>query len=231
MALIRIVLPRRLYSSLRFHWITELLLIRTRRSSTLRLPEVGRELEVQPKDTIIDCGANVGHYVTRFARTGARVIAFEPDPTAFSALSRRFKRIPSITCVNRGVMDRECTLRLRVPAAWDGVDELGATIASSFFADETSGLEVERYVDVDCVDLADFILSNQLHVRLLKLDIEGAEIAVLNRLIATRAVDQIDLIVAETHEELIPKLHKETKALRERVEREGLAEKIDLDWP
>jgi hypothetical protein len=67
-------------------------------------------------------------------------------------------------------------------------------------------------------------------VRVLKLDIEGPENAVLNRLLDTGTIILVDLVVAETHE-WNPTLLAATNALRERIDGEGLAAKVRLDWP
>jgi hypothetical protein len=67
-------------------------------------------------------------------------------------------------------------------------------------------------------------------VRLAKIDIEGAEIGVVNRLIDSGVIDRIDHLVVETHERQQPALAEPTEALRRRIEREGLAGKVRLDW-
>jgi FkbM family methyltransferase len=83
---------------------------------------------------------------------------------------------------------------------------------------------------VECVDLDAFIRHLKKRVRLLKLDIEGSEIAVLNRLLDSGTIDLIDLVVAETHDKWIPSLFEGTDTLRHRIEAAGLSDKIRLDW-
>jgi hypothetical protein len=82
----------------------------------------------------------------------------------------------------------------------------------------------------ECIDLDAFIRRLGRRVRVLKLDIEGSEIAVLNRLLDTGTINLVDLVVAETHE-WNPNLLAATNALRERIDAEGLAAKVRLDWP
>jgi hypothetical protein len=65
----------------------------------------------------------------------------------------------------------------------------------------------------------------------MKIDIEGSEIQVINSLIDTGAIERIDHIVCETHENAIPNLGAPTDTLRARIEREGLNSKVRLDWP
>ena len=40
---------------------------------------------------VLDCGANQGEIAALFAKTKAEVYAFEPDPIAYSLLSKRFE--------------------------------------------------------------------------------------------------------------------------------------------
>jgi hypothetical protein len=65
----------------------------------------------------------------------------------------------------------------------------------------------------------------------MKIDIEGSEIPVINSLIDTGAIERIDHVVCETHDNTIPSLGASTDALRARIEREGLTSKVRLDWP
>jgi hypothetical protein len=62
------------------------------------------------------------------------------------------------------------------------------------------------------------------------MDIEGAEIAVLNHLIDTGAIDRVRLAVVETHERFSPELAQATETLRERLRVNRLDGKIRLDW-
>lgn len=220
-----------IYRSFRYHWLTEWLQNVVRRSSILVLPEVGLDLEIQQGDIIIDCGANVGDLTSRFARSGAKVYAFEPNPSAFRILSRRFRALPAVQCFNQGVMDRECVLSLNIPirhGPWDAID---ATVSGSLdpHAYESSGIKME-HVNVECIDLGKFIRSLASNVRLLKIDIEGAELPVLNSLIDTGIIHHIDHLVVETHEEQMPHLLAETETLRMRISKENLEEKVNLGW-
>jgi FkbM family methyltransferase len=220
----------------------------------LSLP-IGIELDVVPGDIIIDCGANVGNVTSLFARTGAIVYAFEPHPLCFSILTRRFNLMSNVFCNNVGVMDCSCVLALRTVGAHQQWDAIDVTVGASFIIDweekinlieqlKTSGaltavdpilysthqnLDVTE-TQVECLDLDVFIRGLKKRVRLLKLDIEGSEIAVLNRLLDSGTIDFIDLVVTETHEKWIPSLREGTDALRHRIEAAGLTDKIRLDW-
>jgi FkbM family methyltransferase len=197
-----------------------------RKNPLLNLGEIGLSLNVKSTDVIIDCGANVGDMTSRFARTGASVFAFEPNPLCYSILRKRFAITPNVKCFNNGVMDRECVLSLSWPAASSEWDALDATVASSFNVDG----KVQTTSSVRCISLSDLILSLQRPVKLVKMDIEGSEIEVLNSLLDSKAIDLIELAVVETHEKQQPALTSATSALRGRISEAGLEAKIRLDW-
>lgn len=224
-------LRKSLYRCFRYHSSTEWIQNVLRRSSTLALPEVGMKMEILPGEVIIDCGANVGDLTSRFARTGANIYAFEPNPLAYDILIRRFRWLKTVKCYNKGVMDRDCVLSLHIPAAHGQWDAIEATVSSSFVARQVSPTFEMRKLDVACVDLIKFVLSLERNVRLLKVDIEGAEIAVLDGLMNSGAIYKIDQLIVETHEKQRADLIPETEALRRRIRDSGLASRVNLDWP
>jgi FkbM family methyltransferase len=222
---------KKFYRKVRYHWLAECIQSWVRHDSTLKLKEINLELEINPGDVIIDCGANVGDITSLFARTGATVFAFEPNPLCFTILSKRFKAMSSVHCFNQGVMDRRCTLTLSTPNAHEFWDSIETTVSSSF---EAGAMDGKRYTiwnaEVECIDLDEFIRSLGGRVRLLKVDIEGAELPVLNRLIDSNTINLIDSVVVETHERQMPHLLEATNVLRKRIQSSGLETKIQLDW-
>ena len=186
------------------------------------------EVEIKPDDILIDCGANIGAITSKFARTGAQVYAFEPNPACFSVISKRFSLTPNVTCFNKGVMDKTCALELvtRDPhGKWDEIDvSVGSTVMLNQIPPGFSRKSIE------CIDLSEFIFSLNQKVRFIKLDIEGAEIPVINGLIDTKAIDRVDLVLAETHEKQLPLLRDETDRMRQRISDCGLDEKFRFDW-
>jgi FkbM family methyltransferase len=225
------------YRKIRFHWLVEWTQYELRRSPTLKLganffkTHLGNvEICISPGEIIIDCGANVGGITSLFARTGATVYAFEPNPLCFEILSSRFRALPSVHCFNQAVMDRDCTMMLRTPGPHDGLDSLETTIGASVMpgALHSNDYIIEE-VEVECVDIDRFVRSLRSRVRLLKLDVEGAEVSVINRLLDTGTIELIDKVLVETHED-IAGLKSATEALRARIEKVGLATRVNLDW-
>lgn len=220
-------LKKLLRRAVRYSGVVERVQQKIRLNPRLHLAPIGLEIMTKPEDVLIDCGANIGDVTSAFARTGATVYAFEPDPLCFSVLSNRFSLTPNVTCFHQGVMDKNCSLTLSSPSAHGKWDDLDSTVSSSFIR---ADLASPRQAVVNCIDLSEFITSLNKRVRLLKIDIEGAEIPVINRLIDSGAVDLIDLVVVETHETQQPSLLQATTSLRERIKASGHESRFRLDW-
>jgi FkbM family methyltransferase len=198
-----------------------------RMNPRLFLAPIGLEVRTKSGDILIACGANVGDVTSTFARKGATVYAFEPDPLCFSVLAKRFALTPNVTCFHQGVMDRNCSLTLKRPRAHENWDDLDSTVSSSFIHED---LPHSRQTTVNCIDLSEFIFSLNDRVQLLKIDIEGAQIPVINRLIDSGAIELIDMALVETHEKQQPSLSLETDSLRRRIKALGYESKFRLDW-
>ena len=217
---------------IRYRWVTEYARNLLKGNSIFVVPEIDLQIELCANDVVIDCGANVGDVTSKLARTGATVYAFEPNPYCFAILKNRFRAISNVTCLNVGVLDKNCKLKFRVPDAHGPFDTIAASLAGTF---EVTALDPSAYTiheaEIECIDLNEFISSLHRPIRFLKLDIEGSEIAVLHKLINSGLVHLIDLIAVETHERQMPELSDATAELRQRIERGGLDRKIRLDWP
>ncbi|MDB6171319.1 MAG: hypothetical protein JWL59_630 [Chthoniobacteraceae bacterium] len=178
-------------------------------------------------DVAIDCGANVGDMTALMAATGATVYAFEPNPAAFGVLSARFKNVTNVHCLNQAVLDRKETVRLfeHVRANEDPVYWSNGSSILEFKGNVDKG----RWAEVEAIDLAEFIRSLKQRVGVLKIDIEGAECAVLESLIGQNLHELVDLILVETHDHKIAELRSRTDALRALIASRGLGH-IRLDW-
>lgn len=154
-----------------------------RRIRPTRIERRVTALDLRPGDVAIDCGASVGHVVAAFAGAGAFVHAFEPDPSAFAVLAERFGDAPNVRLHRRAVLDRAGTARLylHVDAARDPV---GASVRSSVLPFK-GNVDPETYVEVEAVGLSDFVLELERPVKVVKIDVEGAECPIVHRLLDT----------------------------------------------
>jgi FkbM family methyltransferase len=124
-------------------------------------------------DAVIDAGANIGLY-TLLAATrvgpGGCVVACEPSPTTMSMLRANVDRNELDWVQLREVALAEAPGRLPIH-----VLEPGSGSTSFAPADTAAGVDLE--VEVTTVDEIAAGISN--HVRLVKVDVEGAELRVL----------------------------------------------------
>lgn len=178
-------------------------------------------------DVAVDCGANVGHYTAIMARGGATVYAFEPNPHAFAALAERFRGAGNVHCREQAVHveDTRLPLYLHENAA---ADPLHWSTGSSLIRGKPN-VDASRFVEVEAIDFAAFIERLGRPVALVKMDIEGAEAAVLARLIERGTVSKIRHLLVETHDARVPELAPEMERVRRLIRERGLAN-VDLGW-
>lgn len=194
--------------------------------------EVPRELRsvfrsLGPGTVAVDCGANVGRVTALLAARGAEVYAFEPNPRAFDELARRFDSNPRVHCLAKAVAatDGRARLYLHVDTA---DDELTWSTASSLFAAKPN-VDPSTFVDVETVDLGAFLDGLGRVVHLLKLDVEGAEIEVLEQLVATGALASVEHVLVELHDRKIPGLECRGAELRRQLAAPDYRH-VHLDW-
>ena len=208
-----------------FEWIRSCLFLRTLLQFQCRTGVFS--VTIEKDDILIDCGANVGDVTSQMANTGALVYAFEPDPFAYNVLKKRFKYFKNVKILNAGIMDQTGQFSFRLYAS-DVKDSIDCSVGSSFLAEkntDTSGI-----IKVDCIRLTDFLLALGKKVKLIKMDIEGAEIAVLNDLFSNSVIDCVDYMLVETHERQMPVIKVEIDKIKGFIEKQSLGDKIRLDW-
>ncbi len=133
---------------------------------------------------IIDCGANIGLSVIYFKQIypGAKIIAFEPDVDIFNILQENLKSFnyTDVVCINK--------------ALWDEETEL------DFYQEGSDGGSLIEAIDGSVVKkIRTCLLSAYLKedIDFLKVDIEGAEIRVLNEV--KNLLGKVNYLFVEFH--------------------------------
>lgn len=182
---------------------------------------------LRPGDLAIDLGANVGVFTEAMARSGADVIAFEPDPHAFGLLSVRLAPWPNARLVAAAAGDKAGSFQLYRHRDFAASPDRRTT-SSTLIADKRN-VSAAHAVTVEVVDFVAFLRDLDRDVAVLKIDIEGAEVALLERLLADPIADRIGQIFVETHERMLPQLASRTAALK-RLAAGRAKPVINWDW-
>ncbi|HEX2023638.1 MAG TPA: FkbM family methyltransferase [Acidimicrobiales bacterium] len=142
-----------------------------------------------------DVGANIGLYSLGLSQLtpNGRVFAFEPSPGAFEWLRRNLTAngVTNVEAVHGAASDRVGTIAFH---------DVAFFTAGSFTAEEGSYLDSEAVgstlVEVPCTTLDAFVESSGVErVDVLKIDVEGAELAVLEGAERTLAEHQPTVVM------------------------------------
>lgn len=178
-------------------------------------------------DVVLDCGANIGLITRYLSTTGATIIAFEPDPRAFRALEKRCGQLPRVELRNEGVWDKADVLPLFDHAEGTEADT-AFTVGSSLIA-EKKNVDTGKSRPVKLIDLVEFLRSQPKRISLIKLDVEGAEIAILQKILREKAWDLFDRMYVETHETKIPEQIPALRAIQKELTDNRITH-IKLNW-
>jgi FkbM family methyltransferase len=130
---------------------------------------------VRPGDVVLDCGANIGVFVTESLKAGAKtVVAIEPAPENIECLRRNFKdEIASgrVIVYPKGVWDKDDFLTMNI-------DEHNSA-ADSFVINPKDAHATGEKLPLTTIDklVAELKLPS---VDFIKMDIEGAEVKALH---------------------------------------------------
>jgi FkbM family methyltransferase len=125
-------------------------------------------------DWALDIGANIGHYtqsMSNIVGNSGRIFACEPVPSTFDLLTANVRhfRWQNVTLLNLAASDHNGLVRMEIPAAADGSrDYLGHLARMNAQA---------QGPEVFCCRIDNFSFTHR--IALVKIDTEGAELAVL----------------------------------------------------
>lgn len=127
-----------------------------------------------------------------------KIYAFEPNPEAFENLKRSTEQFENVTPLPLALADYNGTATLYVCHGMQGNDPIFGYASSLLPLPE--GMKVYckgPSIPIPCVTLDHFCLNNQIdHIDLLKLELEGLELPVLQN--ATSILDRVNIVFVKT---------------------------------
>ncbi|OJV22321.1 MAG: hypothetical protein BGO30_11490 [Bacteroidetes bacterium 41-46] len=176
----------------------------------------------------VDCGANVGDISELFLKRGATVKAFEPDLLAYKYLQKRFAGADGIEIINKAVAIEDGHAMFYYHKERLNREGIEFTVSSSLLGEKLN-VDQMHGVEVETVNLCRYIENLGRIIDVLKMDIEGEEIVLLNKMIEDGTYKKAKLILVETHETKIPG-HTEKVALLKKLILDKGIENIRLNW-
>ncbi len=157
--------------------------------ATLENPDILYDAPISRGDVVMDVGAYVGNWTARIhEKYGAKVYLFEPEPGFARKLSTRFADNEDVQCFSYGLGREDSELVLLKK-------HMGSTLYSGAAADAKDTVVVPVR---DIVGVLDELGLEE--VDLLKLNIEGGEYDVLERLIESGRINQVRCLMVQFHE-------------------------------
>lgn len=177
--------------------------------------------------TCIDLGANVGRHTTVLAAHCARVLAFEPDPWTAARLRENVAHLDNVEVIEAAAGVAEGTIPMYRAKAYEADPEKYSESTSAFA--EKTNVDPGKRIDVRQVDFPAFLDALEGPIGVLKIDIEGAEVALLEALFDHPAFGKVAWVFCETHESRLPDLAARTESLRTRA-KSVARPVVNLDW-
>ena len=147
--------------------------------------------------SIVDCGSNIGLSILFFKilYPNAKILAFEPDPVAFSILTKNIDEnaLLDVSALRYALTDHDGNVEFYKPAQ--------RSTALKMSIDRERLTEQVTSISVPARRLASLLPES---VDLLKIDIEGAEEVVLGDLEKSAAFGKIDQLHLEYHHHIRP---------------------------
>jgi FkbM family methyltransferase len=167
----------------------------------MRRPRIYRSLVPGRRHLFVDCGGHDGCSVRRFIsefdpKARFDMVSFEPN----ESFRQRFADFPRHHLVQAAVHDREGAQQFYL----DREDGDGSTLFRDKLTSETGGygeLDTAHPVTVLTIDLSKWLLENTRpsDYVILKLDVEGAEYDILEKMIRDGSLDRVRHLFIEWH--------------------------------
>ena len=168
------------------------------------------------RKVFLDCGAHKATSIKKFREEYPNadeyeIISFECNPK----FKKILENINDITFHNKAVWVENNKIKFY----------LGHGSSSSLIYGKTRGnLDFDNPIEVDCIDLSKWITENfdKDDYIILKMDVEGAEYKVLEKMIDEDTINYVDKLYVEFHGMRVFKTREDTKKIRTEIRGRGI---------
>jgi FkbM family methyltransferase len=148
---------------------------------------------IDEESVVVDIGSNFGEVIRALTDTGCRIYSFEPHPLFYNILKEEYSDRERVFLFDSAVWT--CNQKRNFyfknsPTSLNG----GATL----MAEKSNILNLNLNVKVTCLDIAEVVDALEF-VDVLKMDVEGAEYELLDRLYETGVYKKVKSIYFEDH--------------------------------
>lgn len=185
--------------------------------------------KLPPNPVIVDLGANDRLFLPEFVLSNAaEVHAVEPDPALFELLQKRVAGLKNVFLYNAAIGATDGWVEFYREAQFDPRDPGKYAMGASTFAGHLA-VNSDAPMTLPQIGILTLLEKIGKPVDLMKVDIEGAEVPMLETLLSSPLAQSISIMLVETHEHALPELVDRTYALRKRVNTLS-SPQIDMNW-
>lgn len=181
------------------------------------LPFLRRRARRRPRKVFVDCGSNTCKVLSERIERGTETefFAFEPQPELASCVEEVRRRYPGtpIHFCDKAVWVHGGTMDFYLATEW-GPNHRGGSTLLEGHVKNAAKVDYSRPIAVGCIDFSRWIrrnFSRRDHL-VVKMDIEGAEYPVLEKMVADGTIDYVAELIVEFHWPMNENLSRERHA-------------------
>ena len=154
--------------------------------------------QLKEGDLFIDIGSNLGQEIKYFANRGIKMDSYEPHPYFYKKLINNYGNLDNVKLNNVAIWTKNEKRNFYFkndPSLWhERYSAGGATLVK-----EKEGIVGDKLCkEVDCIDIVD-VINKHDNIKVLKIDVEGAEYMLLERLIEADLIEKPEFLFVEDH--------------------------------
>lgn len=172
---------------------------------------------------VLDVGSNFGIVIDELQSCGCKIYSFEPHPIFYSMLQEKHSENENVILSDSAVWNKTETKKFFFKRSFERLNG-GATLMS----EKTNITDKNLNKEVQCIDVLEVIDSIDSEIDVLKMDVEGAEYEILERLLQSNSINKIKSIYYEDHSRKF--VNREWHEKKEKVLEEYKSRNIALNW-